>query len=337
MARGAIKFKHVNVPRQQGEIARLKIVQGPDQGAVFVLVSSKVTLGRGEDNDIVLSDLKASRNHAELLLQSSNGAWVIKDKGSSNGILYKEQYVRTASLSSHDVLTFGETALEFMTSDEATRFLISAPRPLDQIRAEQVVFEKQKQRVRALANMGSKGLSSVALGGVKKKPSPLLIGAAAIGLIVLMLPEQEVQKKQKKAPKGPASLSRDLASYLPQESLTGESALTAETYFKSGFREYRSRNFLRAKSQFEIVLQMSPGHRLATLYLDNCEKSIQDEITDHLTLGKRSSEFGKLKGAKYHFEAVMRLLERDQANPAYSDAKRQHEEVMKRLTKESRG
>src|SRR5690242_14810060 len=110
----ALKFKQNNVPRQQGEQARLKVLQGPDYGSLYVIIGNKASIGRGEENDIVISDLKASRRHAEVTLGQKG--WVINDLGSSNGILYGGKATRTTPLRNSDAFTLGETTLEFVVS-----------------------------------------------------------------------------------------------------------------------------------------------------------------------------------------------------------------------------
>ena len=55
----ALKFKSTTVPRQNNEQSRFKVVKGPDYGSVFVITGQTATIGRGEENDVVISDLKA--------------------------------------------------------------------------------------------------------------------------------------------------------------------------------------------------------------------------------------------------------------------------------------
>src|SRR4051812_20291627 len=103
MSVAALKFKMSNLPRQAGELARLKIVQGPDYGSVFVIGSNKVSIGRGDDNDIVLADLKASRRHAELSFSPDGRK--LTDAGSANGILYDGKFVRSVTLKTGEIVS----------------------------------------------------------------------------------------------------------------------------------------------------------------------------------------------------------------------------------------
>ncbi len=73
-------------------ILRLHIVGGPDAGTVYALPRGTVTVGRGIDCDVRLSDADCSREHLELAvttagisvrdLNSTNGTWLVRDDGS---------------------------------------------------------------------------------------------------------------------------------------------------------------------------------------------------------------------------------------------------------------
>jgi pSer/pThr/pTyr-binding forkhead associated (FHA) protein len=319
----ALKFRHNDVPRQAEERARLKVVHGPDSGSVFVVTSDRITLGRGEENDIMLSDLKASRQHAEIAWE--NEKWNIRDLGSSNGINHNGKITRAAVLKTSDVISLGETTLEFMMADAGTSFLKAAPRSLTEIGKEQAVFQAQQEKVRALAGMG--GQKTSITGGKPKSENGknprtiiLLIGAGAAAYVMFGMDPPPVKPKPKP--------QQNLASYLPPEASTDAAVnKTADVFYRQGFREYLDKNYLRAKIQFETALQISPGHRLAALYLENCDKEINEAVKYELDNGKKDFEAGKLKEAKNHFEQVQRLLYRDRGSPFYVEAQNQSKQV----------
>lgn len=327
----AVRFKHVNVPRQQGEQARLKVVQGPDYGAVYVITGARTTLGRGEENDIMVSDLKASRKHAEFV-QTPTG-WQVKDIGSANGLLHNGKATRDARVQSGDTLTFGETTLEFITSDAGTMMLVAPPRSGAQLQLERSALEEQKQRVRSFGAGGGEAAGGVQ--GLLKNKKMLLYAAVAGAALYLLMGDPQPSGPRKSAKKRSDSASEDLRKYLPGNNLDVATEHTAEQFFKAGFREFLTGNYLRAKAQFETVLQMAPGHPLATLYLENCENAIKGEIKFHIDQGKTSTEAGKLKEAKAHYEAVLRILFHDQSNEKYVEARDQLEKVNKLLSGKS--
>ncbi|MBU6376833.1 MAG: FHA domain-containing protein, partial [Bdellovibrionales bacterium] len=119
------KFKSLTLARQRGELARLRVIKGPDRGTCFVLVNTRATIGRGEENQILIGDLKASRIHAEVT--ASPSGWIVKDLGSANGILYNGVQTRQSRLRTLDRITIGETTLEFLGSDASDQLMLSAP------------------------------------------------------------------------------------------------------------------------------------------------------------------------------------------------------------------
>ena len=70
------------------------VLEGEDH--VFPLTASTVRLGRGSDNDVVLSDVSVSRYHAEL--SPEDGSWYVQDLKSTNGVEVNRVPVQRAPL-----------------------------------------------------------------------------------------------------------------------------------------------------------------------------------------------------------------------------------------------
>jgi hypothetical protein len=83
------------------------------------------SIGRSEENDIVISNPNVSRRHARLLRQE-NG-FLVEDLGSTNGTLLDGAPIDRERIESGDELTFGGVAARFVrrAEDEA------APSPRD--------------------------------------------------------------------------------------------------------------------------------------------------------------------------------------------------------------
>lgn len=77
---------------------------GSLQKTIYPLVET-TTIGRGSDNSISLADPTISRNHAKIGFQ--NGAWVLEDLGSANGIILGGKRVNNAALRSGDAFRIG--------------------------------------------------------------------------------------------------------------------------------------------------------------------------------------------------------------------------------------
>ena len=64
---------------------RLRVQLGTDMGRVYTMSGDTLTMGRAQDNDLVLDDPQASRYHARLVRKEN--ATVVEDLGSTNGTL----------------------------------------------------------------------------------------------------------------------------------------------------------------------------------------------------------------------------------------------------------
>jgi pSer/pThr/pTyr-binding forkhead associated (FHA) protein len=78
---------------------------------MFNISNVTTTIGRDDDNDIVLSNGTVSKHHAQIVF---NGAsFEICDLQSANGIIVNRQCVENAELKSGDMIQLGETVLKF--------------------------------------------------------------------------------------------------------------------------------------------------------------------------------------------------------------------------------
>jgi adenylate cyclase len=84
---------------------------------VFSLTSEEATIGRATDNDIVLNDFSVSRRHA--YLRRENGAWVLRDNHSTNGVRINDRPVPECSVADGDEVSIGTFHLLFRELAEA--------------------------------------------------------------------------------------------------------------------------------------------------------------------------------------------------------------------------
>jgi hypothetical protein len=108
-------------PREAPGMARLIATQGNDSGQeLAVLVGKNYTVGRGLDNDFVLTDIAVSRKHFDL--RNDDGAWVIVDRGSGNGTVVNGNLEDNPfMLANGDLIEIGNTVFRFEQANGPAR------------------------------------------------------------------------------------------------------------------------------------------------------------------------------------------------------------------------
>ncbi|MCK4829984.1 FHA domain-containing protein, partial [bacterium] len=79
----------------------------------FPLSKEEITIGRSEDNDVVLANNSVSRNHARII--KSESGYVITDLGSFNGTKINGKLVQSSPLVHDDQIKIGPLELTFLT------------------------------------------------------------------------------------------------------------------------------------------------------------------------------------------------------------------------------
>ena len=97
------------VPAQSAVRARLV---DTTNNRTYDLAAARLLMGRESKNDIVIPDLNASRQHAELRLEPQ-GVWVITDLGSTNGTFVNDREIAAQPLAEGDRITIGVTNFVF--------------------------------------------------------------------------------------------------------------------------------------------------------------------------------------------------------------------------------
>lgn len=78
---------------------------------VFTMLQEEASIGRANDNDIVLNDFSVSRRHA--YLKKEDNDWVLYDNGSTNGVRVNEATVPRAVVKDGDQALIGTFVLRF--------------------------------------------------------------------------------------------------------------------------------------------------------------------------------------------------------------------------------
>jgi len=81
----------------------------------YTLSGHKMSIGRLQDNDIVIDNLSVSRKHA--VIESTRDGFVVSDLGSKNGTFVNGEKIDKVHLSNGDVITIGKYDVVFQTSE----------------------------------------------------------------------------------------------------------------------------------------------------------------------------------------------------------------------------
>lgn len=96
-------------------MAKLIMTQSGKADVDLLLEKDRVTLGRREDNDIVLDDSTVSGLHA-IITVDGDGNYTVADQNSTNGSTLNGEKLGSAQLNSGDILMLGQLRLIFSHS-----------------------------------------------------------------------------------------------------------------------------------------------------------------------------------------------------------------------------
>ncbi len=90
-------------------MAWLAVTAGSDKGKTLQLNEGDTTIGRGQDNDLIVADAAASRRHA--MVKHQNGSFIVVDMGSGGGTKVNNQTVGGKVVSTGSTITVGQTRM----------------------------------------------------------------------------------------------------------------------------------------------------------------------------------------------------------------------------------
>jgi hypothetical protein len=105
----------------EAALGKLMVIAGNDAGREYPLHGKTITVGRGIDNDVVLTDIAVSRKHMSIGFDGSR--YHLSDKGSGNGTIINQRVETGTRVLSHgDRIEIGNTVfrLEHPASEKAS-------------------------------------------------------------------------------------------------------------------------------------------------------------------------------------------------------------------------
>jgi pSer/pThr/pTyr-binding forkhead associated (FHA) protein len=97
---------------------KLSIEQGKGRGKAFDFDAEQITIGRTEENDVVLYEQGVSRRHARI--SRSEGRYYVEDLESANGTLLNGNKIQKEELNDGDRIGIGEVVFRYGAEEQAS-------------------------------------------------------------------------------------------------------------------------------------------------------------------------------------------------------------------------
>ncbi len=103
------------LPDESPTLSWLVALNAPRRGKLYRIKKNGMTIGRADDNDIILDDETVSRHHARLLVEPGIGypQIYIQDLASVNGVLVNGERVVRQLLHDEDHIAIGNVKFAF--------------------------------------------------------------------------------------------------------------------------------------------------------------------------------------------------------------------------------
>jgi pSer/pThr/pTyr-binding forkhead associated (FHA) protein len=294
MAKNVLVLKHFESPKESGVYYRLISLTGTNKGEAYVLVGSRIVIGRSEKADIRILDTKASREHAEITKVGDN--WVVTDLGSQNGIIVNDKKVTQKQLAESDKLIVGQTVFKFAKVEVNQK-----SKPVKEAPPEEVDNKKR-------------GLAPV-----------LVIGVLVVALIFIdSEPQNTNTNSRKKNIENQAGIQDVSSEYMQLEKKKAKENKEAKSklnaIYQRGLREFREGNYFRAIHEFNLALIIMPGDSQAEFYLRKTKEELDRQIEENLLKAQRDEEALKYQHAIKNYCAIIRLLYSVPEDPRHKNA-----------------
>ncbi len=315
MSKAVAILKHLDMPKQPGLYGRLICLTGANKGKAYFIKGKRAILGRSEDVDIQVLDIKTSRNHAEIVKIGDD--YVLTDLNSQNGVIVNRLKVKQHKLQNKDKVVIGQTVYSFES------VTIEPPLPEvnvtdDEIESIDEEFDDESENK-------------------DKKRSKILFVVVGIALLLLLFSEDEATPKKKANLTQISTASDDLLIKKVMKKnyhKNKELKIKLSSIYKNGLREYREGNYYRAIAEFNMALIVNPEDPLADFYLKRTKKALDTDIQDLFIKAKRESDSLKYNSSIVLICKIQRLLITNKEDPRFKQAEEMILKLEEKLGKE---
>ncbi len=105
----------MNKVNESSALGSLKFLTGSRAGQTVLITSSTTTIGRAENNSIIISDPSISREHAQIIWDGNT--WIIKKLAPQNTMTLNQREITQAPLNDHDTIGIGSSTTFLFSAD----------------------------------------------------------------------------------------------------------------------------------------------------------------------------------------------------------------------------
>jgi len=312
----------------------LIVQRGPDKGASYQLLPPTVSIGRGPDNNVALTDPKVSRQAA--LIELTMERIVIRDISSRQSLSVNGNSQTETDLKDGDTLRIGDSEMIFAVEALPLNSPLSLPSSPTRPTAlpEAGFIRPVRMTSSTMSSSSSASASASTSGGNGKLRFYIILGGVAL-LLVWLLTSQPAQRRTDPGLRTVEEIEKDIKgseerqqAIVKKRMFKNEEERTrfdeANRHYLEGFRDYQKGQYTRALRSFETARAIDPEHELARRYYKLAEKQ-RDEMIALLTLeGRRYKEKHMFARCSSAFEKVLDAI------PNKDDLKYKQVEALKR-------
>ncbi|HSA23313.1 MAG TPA: FHA domain-containing protein [Myxococcota bacterium] len=259
-------------PLAAAEVGRLVVMTTELAGQTFALDKSEMTIGRTEDNDIVVAHRSVFSRHAKIVHDA--GVYRIVDMDSANGVLVNgEEYARV-DIRKGDVIELGHVKFQFMAAGEQAGGVASAP-PAPRAMVDATAAEAEAQ-----AQAGKRGL------GMKLGLGLGAVAVLGVGTFLVLHFMNQGTTTEAGQDAGVAVAGGD-ASTGPVEGPPGPTAEPrAADRFQDGLNLMKTGEWKAAEAAFQATLALEADHKGARAMLEKVQA--ENQSAELLTKAKKA-------------------------------------------------
>jgi hypothetical protein len=318
--------RDLKAPEGVGVHYRLLCMTGKNKGISYYLKGKRAVVGRSENADVHLDDVKSSREHAELTY--INNSYMVTDLGSQNGIIVNDLKINQHRLEDGDKIIIGSTVLKFnILKIENNLSLVSEDDDDDDDE-----LDEEEESPKSIS--GKKKKKTTASKDKKSNNRLLIYGVLIIIVVIVFLPQDETSQQPKDET---STINRVNQGAVFEAGVTSmqegdrEQDKKLNAVLHRGLREFREGNYFRAMEEFKFALVMSPNHGRATFYLNRTLQRLDEEIELNFFKARQEADALRYEAAIVSYCSILRLISDFEQDQRYQQAKTEIEDLSKRM------